>query len=134
MLNIKISIINDFIKYFNTSEIEEKSKHTGFTKRNDGKLSPITFIKAFTLGLWGHQHATLQQVAQICENAQPGLRITKQALHQRLKSGTSLLKNMLETAMSYALRNSFRIHDNGILGWLIIFIFAIVHICLYLIN
>jgi hypothetical protein len=116
MLNIKIPVIYDFIKYFGTREIEEKAKQHGFIKRNDGKLQAVTFVKAFTIGLWGVTDVTLTKIAHICENAQEGLFYTKQALHPRLKHGVELLKDMFVSAMDFAMRKAVRIYESGLLS------------------
>lgn len=105
MRNINITVILNFIKYFTTSQIEEIAKETGFIKRSDGKLLPMTFIKAFTIGLWSLQNKTLQHICGVCEDIQPNLSITKQALHQRLESGAALLKEMFKFALDYSFKN-----------------------------
>lgn len=115
MLNINIAAISDFIKYFGSRQIEERAKNVGFIRRNDGKLNAGTFIKAFTVGLWGCHQASLPKVVQVCESIQEGLCITKQALHQKLKSGAELLKEMLSEAMGYALRHSGRVQYGSLL-------------------
>lgn len=113
MLNINIAVITDFIKYFGNKQIEEKAKG-GFVKRNDGKLIPATFVRAFTVGLWTCQKVTLPQIVQICEDIQAGLTITRQALHQRLKPGAVLLKELFIIAMDYSINHTFSIHSGGV--------------------
>ena len=114
MLNINITVISDFIKYFEHRKLEEKAIERRFIKRNDGKLTASTFVKAFTIGLWGSHHSSLQQISQLCEDIQEGLNITKQALHQRLKSGVELMKEMLNCAIEYSLKYSATIHKSGV--------------------
>jgi len=116
MLNINISVITDFIKYFGERQIEEKAIQSGFTKRKDAKLHAATFLKAFTIGLWGINNVTLSKIIQVCEEIQDGLIYTKQALHQRLEPGSELMKSMFLSAMDFTLKKSNNVYSSGLLS------------------
>lgn len=115
MLKIRIAVITDLIKYLGSRQIEEIARKTGFLKRRDGKLKPETFFKALTIGLWGSHEASLTQLTEKCEEIQKGLEITKQALHERLDTGSAFLKEMLGETMTYALMHKVKVSLGGVL-------------------
>lgn len=116
MLSINIAVIRNFIKYFNSKQIEEIAVNVGFNKRCSGKLAARTFFKAFTIGLWNCQNATLTHTANICEDIQEGLSITKQALHKKLETGAGLLKEMFNLSLKHSIRYSSLINTSNVLN------------------
>lgn len=112
MNNAKLSIplIMSFIKVFTTWQIYETARDVGFTKRkNEGCINPLTFLKAFTFGIWEKKGVTLEEICCACETYQPGLSITKQSLHERLKKGVLLIKEVFKQAMDYAASRSLKV-------------------------
>lgn len=112
MNNPKLSIplIMSFIKVFTTWQINETARKVGFTKRErEGCLKPLTFLKAFTFGIWDKKGVTLEEICCACETYQPGLSITKQSLHERLKKGVLLIKELFKQAMDYAASRCFKV-------------------------
>jgi len=98
-----LSIAKWFINGILSHKINNIGKSVGFIKRNDGKLLPSTFVKAFTLGTLNISNPTLQLVANICEDLQDGLTLSKVAIYQRLGVGSELLKEVLKECLSYAI-------------------------------
>jgi len=101
---LNISLASNFIKVFATYEIMEIAKILGFIKRSDGKLSPITLVKALTVGILNESNVTLQLIAFKCEEIQQDLRISKEAIFQRLKIGSKLMKELFEQTINNALK------------------------------
>jgi hypothetical protein len=82
----------------------ELAEKIGFVKRNDGKLLPITLVKALTIGILNESKVTLQVIACKCEEMQENLRISKEAIYQRLKTGSKLMKEIFEETIRDALQ------------------------------
>ena len=89
-----ISIVEEFINMF-TKNFENLGKETGFIKR-EGNLNAITFIMAFSLSLLDIHKLSLKNIATKCEEYQMGLKISKQAIFDRLKTGKVLMKAAFE--------------------------------------
>ena len=89
-----ISIVEEFINMF-TKNFENLGKETGFIKR-EGNLNAITFIMAFSLSLLDIHKLLLKNIATKCEEYQIGLKISKQAIFDRLKTGKVLMKAAFE--------------------------------------
>jgi hypothetical protein len=77
---------------------------SAFNKRDVG-LKLQTFLRIFTISICFMTNVTLEGLSIKCEEMQYGLRITKQALQKRLKTGKKELKALLSStvlcAMSY---------------------------------
>lgn len=121
---LNISLVSDFGKVFRPYQIMEKAEQIGFAKRDDGKLSPITFVKAMTVGIANDVKATLEHITCKCEEIQTGLKITRQALYQRLEVGVELLKAMFELSLEYAYEKVNNINTIGVFTY-----FKNVYIC-----
>lgn len=100
-LNISITFIWSLIKFLTSREIEEIAKETGYTKRAKG-VGATAFYQAFTIGIWGLHHVSLDTIASKCCELQYGLTLSKQALFKRLKGGAILLRHILTDAFAYA--------------------------------
>lgn len=100
-----ITIVLKIIKMFTSWQIEEAAREAGFTQRERG-LTASTFFKVFTVGAWGLHAITLETLASKCCEIQHGLKLTRQALFQRLEKGSVLLKEMLSWAVAYAAKHS----------------------------
>jgi len=103
--NLSIAVILKIIKLFTSWQIEEVAKEVGFTQRKRG-LTANTFFKVFTVGAWSLHEITLETLASKCCEIQHGLQLTRQALFQRLKTGSVLLKEMLAWTVAYAAKHS----------------------------
>lgn len=103
--NISITGISKLIKFFTSRKIEEIANKAEFTKRKTG-LKAETFLKAFTVGIWGLHNITLDLIAEKCCELQYGLTMTKQGLFKRLKVGAVFLKELLAEALEYAVECS----------------------------
>jgi len=94
----------------------EKAKETGFVRRNDGKLLPMTFVKAMTIGIINNTKVSLENIACKCEEIQEELQITKEALYQRFNNGIELMKAIFEMSLTYTLENTKSITNINILS------------------
>lgn len=111
---ISIAIIMQLIKTFASSEINAVGEKVGFNKRDSG-LKVFTFFKAFTIGTWDAHEVTLEIIAGKCEEFQYGLKLTKQALWDRLGLGAKLMKQLLGIATGFAVKNSYKAETMEIL-------------------
>lgn len=105
-LNISIAVIMGIIKCFTTWQIEEEGRRTEFSKRDRG-VTATTFFKAFTIGVWELHEITLDTLAGKCCEIQYGLKLAKQSLCGRLKTGAVFLKSVFGLAMDYAAKNTY---------------------------
>jgi hypothetical protein len=116
-INIKYSLAT--IKGFFNSTLNRKigilAKQVGFTKRNDGKLLPETFVKAFTFGLLNESNPTLVAIANACEGIQKELSISKEAIYQRMEAGTALLKEIFAKSIEYSVNTAIEACDPEVL-------------------
>lgn len=119
-----VPAIKEFINSIKTQRINELSKKVGFVKRSDGKLLPTTFVKAMTLGMLNVYNPTLHRIAESCESFQEGLRISEEAIFQRLKQGSDLLKELFKSVIDDAVSNSVRVCSTSLLNQ-----FSNVYIC-----
>lgn len=103
--NFSIAVIIKIIKLFTSWQIEESAREVGFTQRERG-LAATTFFKAFTVGAWELHEITLETLASNCCEMQHGLQLTRQALFQRLKIGSTFMKKMLGWTVAYAAKYS----------------------------
>lgn len=93
-----LTAIGDFIN--NTkNKINEIAQKTGY-KIREGKLEPETFVSAFTVGQTELHEISLDTLAGKCEELQEGLNITRQALFQRLPTGSEMLKEVYMRTLS----------------------------------
>lgn len=107
MFNLSINVVKDLIKCYTSRQINVIAKRIGFLKRQKVEsLRPETFLKAFTIGIWEKGVTTLDEIAVICEKYQRGLKITKQALHQRLKVGAALMKEFWQISLLHVLKRA----------------------------
>ena len=104
---LSINIILSLIKMLTSYQIKENAQNIGFTKRNNG-LTALTFFQAFTIGLWNVHEVTLDIISGKCMELQYGLKLSKQALFNRLKLGAPLMKELLNLAIGFSLMNSYR--------------------------
>lgn len=100
-----IPTIIKIIKLFASRQIEEIAKEIGFTQRRRG-VTAATFFTVFTVGAWSLHEITLETLASKCCEVQHGLQLTRQALFQRLKTGSDLLKTLMESSVAYAAKYS----------------------------
>jgi hypothetical protein len=82
----------------------EIAKYTGFTKRRT-MLIPETLVKVFTFGLLNIPNPSLNEIASKCEELQPGLQISKVAIHKRLKKTSMLLQEVFKETMQTTINN-----------------------------
>lgn len=97
--NSSLSILQDFINKFSKSKINKIACKTGFTKRVS-KLDGVTFLKAFIFGVSSLQEVSLRNIALFCEDISDGLRISRQAIENKLKSGAVFLKEVFEITLA----------------------------------
>jgi hypothetical protein len=83
----------------------EIAVNTGFLKR---KLSilPDTIVKVFIFGLLNTPNPYLKQIVSKCEKIQPGLRITKNAIYNRLPNISKFLQYIFTDTMKFTLQKS----------------------------
>lgn len=93
-----ITALDDFINT-QKSQIDFLAMVSKF-KQREGFLTPITFLIAFTFGLHELNDITLDLLASKCEEIQDNLKLTKQALFQRLEFGAEFLKEIYLTSFS----------------------------------
>ena len=80
------AVVNAFRKLISAQPTED------FNKRETGlKLS--TFLTVFAVKLAQMGLVTQEELANKCQELQPGLTLTKQALSKRLPAGAKALKN-----------------------------------------
>lgn len=100
-----IPAVRKFISFFKSKTIISISKQVGFTKRQ-GKLLADTFVIAMTIGLWNKGNISLSNIAEKCGEIQHGLKITKQAIKERLKLGSELMKEVFKKAIEYSTKST----------------------------
>ena len=113
--NNSLPAVNKFINGIINRKITDLAKRTGFTKRNDGKLLPCTFVKSMTIDILNISNPTLKNIAYSCESIQGSLSIRKEAIYQKLKAGSQLLKEVLKESLKYAVNSSAKACGIGIL-------------------
>jgi hypothetical protein len=93
-----LTAIGDFIN--NTkSKISELAVKTNF-KIRESKINPETFVMTMTAGQTEIHEITLDTLSGKMEELQEGLRITKQALHERLPKGALLMNEVFKLAFN----------------------------------
>jgi len=102
------------MKFFYAKKINEIAINIGFTKRF-GKLEAITFVKAFVIGILNTSEVTVKEIATICGDIQPGLKITASAINQRLKMGGLLIKEIFKQSMEQATKQAISVETVKIL-------------------
>lgn len=91
----------------------EIAKYTGFTKRRT-MLIPETLVKVFTFGLLNIPNPSLNEIASKCEELQPGLQISKVAIHKRLKKTSMLLQEVFKETMQITINNMLEVKTTKI--------------------
>ena len=86
------------------SDLIEAQNTKDFNKRKKG-LFLKTFLISFTLTICLMKRVTLEGLALKCQDLQPGLRLSKQALHKRLKQGSIEMKALLENVIARTIPN-----------------------------
>lgn len=81
----------------------ETALNTGFLKRKRGVL-PDTILKVFIFGLINMANPSLKQIASKCEKLQPGLRITKNAIFNRLPAIAQFLQHIFKETMNITIQ------------------------------
>lgn len=103
-MKISSSLIINVIRFLNHIKIMEIAKNIGFTKRRT-MLMPETLVKVFTFGLINIANPSLNEIASKCEALQPGLQISKVAIHKRLKKTSKLLEEVFKETMHLTINN-----------------------------
>ncbi|ABR36425.1 IS4-like element ISCb2 family transposase [Clostridium beijerinckii] len=86
--------IKKIINLFSKRLITKTAVTTGFTQRNS-KLDGFTFFKAFTFGVYSLENPSLRNIANFCEDINPNLKVSRQAIENKLKAGSNFLKTIL---------------------------------------
>ncbi len=102
------------MKFFYVRTINEIAIKIGFVKRQ-GKLEALTFVKAFVFGILNRSNVTVKEIAAICTDIQPGLKITSSAIDQRLKMGALLMKEIFKRSMECATKQAISVETVKIL-------------------
>lgn len=104
-----MNIITTLGDYINTqkNKIQQHALMSKFKQRKYG-LKSFTFLLAFTVGLHSLNEITLDLLASKCEEFQEDLSLTKQALFQKLETGTTFLKNIYLEIFSTTINNNFK--------------------------
>jgi hypothetical protein len=113
-VNIPISLIISFIAVLGKAKIMEIAREKGFLVRNS-KLEPDTIVKVFTFGLWDTPNPSLKQTACKCEEIQSGLKISKVAIFNRLKTSAALLF-IKRIAVEHSARKAVNVKTTGVLN------------------
>ncbi|MCK8826122.1 IS4 family transposase [Fuchsiella alkaliacetigena] len=92
--------IIQLIDFFGKTKLIKLAEQIGLIKRQR-KLMPDTILKVFTFGLLGSDDPSLKVIASQCQEIEPNLRITKQAIHQKLGEIATFLKLMFTLAMDF---------------------------------
>ena len=64
-INISLSILRNFMKFFSSKKINEIAVNVGFRKRI-GKLESVTFVKTFVIGTLNKANITVQDISTKC--------------------------------------------------------------------
>ena len=104
-MQISASLIITFIRFFSNTKIMEIAQNTGFIKRKRGIL-PDTVIKVFVFKLATVLSPSLKQIASMCEEIQPGLTISKNAIYKRLPAASLFLQKVFAETMKISLRRA----------------------------
>lgn len=113
-MKIPSSLIIQFIRLFDNNKIMEIAIRIGFLKRKKGVL-PDTILKVFTFGLINIPNPSLSQVASKCEELQPGLSISKEAIYKRLNKSSLLLQESFKNIMQKTMNKVIPIKTASIL-------------------
>jgi hypothetical protein len=97
--NPSLSMLKDFISEFSKLKINNIAAKTKFTKRQS-KLDGYTFLKAFVFGVPTFNEVSLRKIAEFCEDICDGLRISRQAIENKLKPGAGFLKEIFEITLT----------------------------------
>ena len=100
--------------FFYVKTINEIAINVGFRKRI-GKLEALTFVKAFIFGVLNRSNVTVKEIATLCMDIQPGLKITASAIDQRLKMGATLMKEIFKRSMECATKQAVSVETVKIL-------------------
>lgn len=114
-MQISASLIIPFIQFFSNTKIMAIAQKTGFLKRKRG-IMPDTVVKVFVFKLATILNPSLKQIASICEEAQPGLTITKNAVYKRLPSMSLFLQNIFAETMKMSLKRALPARTASILS------------------
>ncbi len=90
-----IDRIKKFINGISKKNINKIAIESTFTKRIS-KLDGFTFFKAFTFGVYSLQSTSLRTIASFCEDICDGLTLSRQALENKLATGSQFLKAILK--------------------------------------
>ncbi len=104
-MKISSSLIIPFIRFFSNTKIMEIAQNTGFLKRKRDIL-PETFVKVFVFKLATVINPSLKQIASMCEEIQPGLTISKTAIHKRLPSASLFLQSIFAETMKMTIKKA----------------------------
>jgi hypothetical protein len=91
------------------------AKNSGFIKRVRNIL-PDTIVKVFVFGLVNVTDPSLLQIASKCEDFQPNLSISKNAIYKKLQSTSQLLQNIFAEAMMLSIKKTLRVKHIEILS------------------
>lgn len=108
-----ITAIGDFINT-TRNKISEIAVKTGFKVR-ESKIKPETFVLALTVGHAELHEVTLDTLAGKFEEIQEDLKVTKQALFQRMQTGSELLKEVYTLALKEVSAKSLKIETMEVL-------------------
>ena len=96
---IIIPEIEEIVNFYTPETVEEIARETGFVKR-ESKLGGIEFLGIMTNGLYSRADASLDQMVSMGKDINKELKITPEALHQRInQKGVEFLKRMLSKAL-----------------------------------
>lgn len=91
--------VEEIVNFFDSNEIEEIGRLSGFVKRNS-KLDSKSFFGAFILGVSMFESPTLQEFIGILNIIKTEIKITREGFQQRINNASvNFFKLMLEKAL-----------------------------------
>lgn len=114
-MKISSSHIIPFIKLFSNTKIMDFATKVGFMKRKRSIL-PDTIVKVFIFGLAGMDNPSLNQIADKCEEFQPGLSISKVGIFKKLKVTSSLLQNIFYEILKITAQKAIKVKTANVLS------------------
>jgi len=105
---MNLSPIIQLIDFFGKEKLVEIAEQTGLLKRQR-KLMPDTILKVFTFGLFNSADPSLKQIVSKCRDVEKGLKISKQAIHNKLDKISDFLKEMFGLSMNFTINESLAV-------------------------
>jgi len=105
-MELRVSEIDEIVKFYLPGAIEETARETGFVQR-ESKLGGIEFLGLMTQGLYAQPDATLNQMSGMLKDINPQLEISASGLQQRIVgNGRDFLNEMLSEALNLSVARS----------------------------